>query len=196
MTAFVLATANPDKVREISEILGDDVTLLPRPAEAAEVEETGSTLLENARLKAVALVRATGLPAIADDTGLEVDALGGAPGVFSARFAGPDAAYADNVKKLLDTLSEVPAPRRARFRTVAIIAWPNGRELVAEGVVDGIVADEARGTDGFGYDSVFIPAGYDGRTFAEMTAAEKHTISHRGRAFRLLAGELRASGSD
>lgn len=196
MTAFVLATANPDKVREISEILGDDVTLLPRPAEVAEVEETGSTLLENARLKAVALVRATGLPAIADDTGLEVDALGGAPGVFSARFAGPDAAYADNVKKLLDTLSEVPAPRRARFRTVAIIAWPNGRELVAEGVVDGIVADEARGTDGFGYDSVFIPAGYDGRTFAEMTAAEKHTISHRGRAFRLLAGELRASGSD
>lgn len=196
MIAFVLATANPDKVREISEILGDDVTLLPRPAEVAEVEETGSTLLENARLKAVALVRATGLPAIADDTGLEVDALGGAPGVFSARFAGPDAAYADNVKKLLDTLSEVPAPRRARFRTVAIIAWPNGRELVAEGVVDGIVADEARGTDGFGYDSVFIPAGYDGRTFAEMTAAEKHTISHRGRAFRLLAGELRASGSD
>lgn len=192
MTAFVLATANPDKAREISEILGDRVTLIPRPLDIAEVEETGSTLLENARLKAAALVRATGLPAIADDTGLEVDALDGAPGVFSARFAGPDSIYADNVKKLLDTLSGAPPSRQARFRTVALIAWPDGRELVADGVVEGSIADEPRGTDGFGYDPVFIPAGHDGRTFAEMTAAEKHAISHRGRAFRLLAGELRA----
>ena len=125
---FVLATANPDKAREIGEILGPDVALVPRPDSVPDVEETGATLLDNARLKARVLVAATGRPAIADDTGLEVDALDGAPGVRSARYAGEGATYAANVAKLLDALAAVgarqPEQRRARFRTVALAAWP------------------------------------------------------------------------
>lgn len=197
MTQVVLATANPEKAREIAQILGDRLTLRPRPADVPEVEETGATLLENARLKARALASATGLPAIADDTGLEVQALDGAPGVFSARFAGPKATYDQNIRALLEQLTLAAPPRSAKFRTVAVIAWPDGRELVAEGVVDGIIANEARGTRGFGYDPVFIPDGHDGRTFAEMAADEKHRISHRGEAFRALAEQLRVyqSGS-
>lgn len=191
MTRFVLATANPDKAREIGEILGDSVDLVPRPAEVPDVEETGATLLENARLKAACLAAATGLPAIADDTGLEVDALDGAPGVFSARFAGPGATYRDNVRKLLAELTHVAPPRPARFRTVAIAVWPDGREIVAEGVADGHIAVGARGSAGFGYDPVFVPAGSGGRTFAEMSATEKHEVSHRGAAFRALAALFR-----
>jgi XTP/dITP diphosphohydrolase len=187
MTRFVLATANEDKAREIRDILGPSVTLLPRPASVPDVAETGVTLLENARLKARALSAATGEAAIADDTGLEVDALGGAPGVYSSRYAGEAASYADNVAKLVEALSGVRGPRTARFRTVAVAAWPDGGEVVAEGVVEGTIADAACGEAGFGYDPVFIPADGDGRTFAEMTAAEKHVLSHRGRAFRGLA---------
>ena len=196
MTPFVLATANPDKAREIADILYavlPDLELLERPADVPEVDETGATLEDNARLKAVALREATGLPAIADDTGLEVDALDGAPGVFSARFAGADATYADNVAKLLDALAGVPAPRRtARFVTVALACWPDGREVVANGSVDGVIASGPRGAEGFGYDPLFVPREGDGRTFAEMTAAEKHQSSHRGRAFAALADALRA----
>ncbi len=190
MTRFVLATANPDKAREIHDILGPAVTLLPRPASVPEVAETGATLLDNARLKARALVAATGDAAIADDTGLEVDSLDGAPGVYSSRYAGEGASYADNVTKLVEALSAAGAPRRARFRTVAVAAWPDGREEVAEGVVEGTIASGARGHGGFGYDPVFVPDEGDGRTFAEMAAAEKHRISHRGRAFRVLAHRL------
>jgi XTP/dITP diphosphohydrolase len=193
---FVLATANPDKAEEITRILrraGAPVDLVPRPAGIAEVDETGATLEANARLKAVGLARATGLPAIADDTGLEVDALGGAPGVYSARFAGPDATYADNCELLLRRLDGVPRERRtARFATVALAHWPDGREAAALGTVEGTIADSARGTAGFGYDPVFVPTEGDGRTFAEMTASEKHAISHRGRAFRTLAEGLHA----
>jgi XTP/dITP diphosphohydrolase len=192
---LVLATANPDKAREITEVLRDAVLgieLLPRPGDVDEVEETGDTLEENARLKAVALCAATGLPALADDTGLEVDALGGAPGVRSARFAGEDVTYADNVHKLLDVLREVPvAERGARFATVAIAHFPDGREIAAIGTVEGAIATEARGDGGFGYDPVFTPDEGDGRTFAEMSPAEKHAVSHRGRAFRTLADGLR-----
>lgn len=191
MTTFVLATANPGKAKEISEILGDWVELRPRPTDVREVEETGATLLDNARLKARSLTEATGLPAIADDTGLEVDALGGAPGVYSARFAGPGATYADNVRKLIGLLRHELTARSARFRTIAIAAWPDGHEVVAEGVVEGTIAHEARGSGGFGYDSVFVPARSDGRTFAEMTTGEKNRISHRGEAFRALAELLR-----
>ena len=187
---LVLATANPDKAAEIAAVL-DGFELVPRPASAAEVDETGSTLVENARLKAVALVEATGLAAVADDTGLEVEALDGAPGVHSSRFSGEGASYADNVAKLLRDLAG-RADRRARFRTVALARFPDGREVVAEGVVDGVIAGEARGHAGFGYDPVFVPDDGDGRTFAEMTAEEKHAVSHRGRAFRALAGRLRA----
>jgi XTP/dITP diphosphohydrolase len=192
---FVLATANPDKAAEIVAVLRDagaPAELTPRPPDVAEVEETGATLEENARLKAAALCAATGLPAIADDTGLEVDALGGAPGVYSARFAGPDATYADNVARLLERLAGVePRNRTARFSTVAVAHWPDGREVAAIGEVDGTIAEAPRGSQGFGYDPVFVPAEGDGRTFAEMAAAEKHALSHRGRAFRTLADGLR-----
>ena len=171
---------------------GAPIELVARPAGVGEVEETGTTLEDNARLKAAALCGATGLPAIADDTGLEVDALGGAPGVYSARFAGPDATYADNVEHLLERLEGVEPPRRtARFSTVAVAQWPDGREVAAIGEVEGTIATEPRGSNGFGYDPVFVPAEGDGRTFAEMTPAEKHALSHRGRAFRTLADGLR-----
>ena len=190
MTRFVLATANADKAREIRDILGPSAELLPRPATVPDVEETGETLLDNARLKARALVAATGEAAIADDTGLEVEALGGAPGVYSARYAGEGASYADNVAKLVQALSGVKGSRRARFRTVAVAAWPDGQEIVAEGAVDGDIAGGARGEGGFGYDPVFVPTDGDGRTFAEMNPAEKHRWSHRGRAFRALACRL------
>lgn len=186
MTKFVLATANPEKAREIEEILADSVVLSLRPTHLPGVDETGETLLENARLKADAVVQATGEPAIADDTGLEVDALGGAPGVRSARYAGEGASYQDNVIKLLRELAAVPEPRLARFRTVALARYPDGRELVAEGVVLGCISTQPRGTGGFGYDSVFVPRVGDGRTFAEIQLEEKNRISHRGAAFRSL----------
>ena len=192
---FVLATANPDKAREISEVLrgaGVAVDLLPRPQDIADVDETGDTLEDNARLKAVALCAATGLPSLADDTGLEVDALGGAPGVRSARFAGDNATYADNVAKLLEVLTDVGAAERtARFATVAIARFPDGREIAAVGTVEGLITADAHGEGGFGYDPVFAPVEGDGRTFAEMSPVEKHAVSHRGHAFRTLADGLR-----
>ncbi|MGI8983156.1 MAG: RdgB/HAM1 family non-canonical purine NTP pyrophosphatase [Acidimicrobiales bacterium] len=186
----VLATANPDKARELAGLLaGFDV--VPRPAALPDVEEDADTLEGNARLKAVAVSDATGELAVADDTGLEVDALGGRPGVYAARYAGPGATYADNVAKLLEELAGVPAPARtARFRTVAIARFPDGREVVAEGVVEGVIAEAPTGGDGFGYDPVFVPAGGDSRTFAQMTGDEKARLSHRGRALRALAAEL------
>jgi XTP/dITP diphosphohydrolase len=188
---LVLASANPDKVAEIATILGEGVDLRPRPPELPDVVEDGDTLAANARLKAVAVCAAAGAAAVADDTGLEVDALGGAPGVYTARFAGENATYADNVAKMLADMAGVPeADRGARFRTVALVRFPDGEEVVAEGVVQGRISDTARGDHGFGYDPVFIPADGDGRTFAEMTADEKHAVSHRGRAFRALADLL------
>ncbi|HVN52419.1 MAG TPA: non-canonical purine NTP pyrophosphatase [Acidimicrobiales bacterium] len=198
---LVTATANPDKVDEIAAILGPGVELVARPPSLGEVVEDADTLLGNARLKATAVAEAAGAAAVADDTGLEVDALGGAPGVRSARFAGEEATYADNVTKLLVDLDAVgavePAVRTARFRTVALVRWPDGREVAAEGVVEGRIATLPRGTNGFGYDPVFVPDTADGRpgsrTFAEMDAAEKHAVSHRGRAFRALAAALRAT---
>lgn len=191
---LVLATANPDKAREIEALLEGrvpDLELLPRPDDVADVLETGETLVENARLKAQALVDATGLPAVADDTGLEVDALDGAPGVYSSRFAGEGATYDDNVRKLLAELDGVPeADRTARFTTVAVVRRPDGREVVTSGSVEGLITDGARGAGGFGYDPVFEPVEGDGRTFAEMPAGEKHALSHRGRAFAALADAL------
>jgi XTP/dITP diphosphohydrolase len=192
---LVLATANPDKSSEIRAVLaaaGLDAELVPRPADVPEVDETGATLEDNARLKAVALCEATGLPAVADDTGLAVDALGGAPGVRSARYAGDGVTYADNVAKLLRELSAVAAPdRTARFTTVALARWPDGREVAAIGDVEGVISVAPRGAGGFGYDPVFVPLEGDGRSFAEMSAAEKHAVSHRGRAFRTLADGLK-----
>jgi XTP/dITP diphosphohydrolase len=185
---LVLATANPDKAAEIAALL-EGFSVVLRPAEVPDVEETADTLEGNARLKARAILVATGEAALADDTGLEVDALGGRPGVWAARYAGEGATYADNVAKLLAELEGVD-DRRARFRTVALACFPDGREVVAEGWVDGHISTESRGAGGFGYDPVFVPDGGDGRTFAEMTAAEKAAVSHRGRAFRALAALL------
>ncbi len=187
----VLATANPDKGREIEAILGTSTNwkLRPRPQEVPEVEETGSTLEENARLKAAALCRATGKAAVADDTGLEVEALGGRPGVYSARYAGPGASYADNVAKLLGELSG-KSDRRAAFTTVAVLACPDGTEVVVSGQLRGRIAEAPRGRGGFGYDPVFVPDEGDGRTLAEMAAGEKNRLSHRGRAFRALASRV------
>ena len=196
MTRFVLATANLDKAAEITAILaatGVDVELLPRPDEVPAVGETGATLEENARLKAVALCAATGTAAIADDTGLEVAALGGAPGVETARFSGADASYVDNYTKLIDMLDGLPLESRgARFVTVAVARWPDGVDVAAIGSVDGVITDAPRGEHGFGYDPVFVPLEGDGRTFAEMSPDEKHERSHRGEAFRALALALRA----
>jgi XTP/dITP diphosphohydrolase len=193
---LVLATANPHKTAEIIAVLGavPGLELVARPGSVAEVDETGETLEDNARLKARALAQATGEAAVADDTGLEVAALGGAPGVLSARYAGEGASYADNVAKLLEALSG-QADRRARFRTVALVAWPDGREVLASGEVEGSIALAPRGAGGFGYDPVFVPSGGGGRTFAEMSLKEKEAVSHRGRAFRTLAAVL-AGASD
>jgi XTP/dITP diphosphohydrolase len=194
VTTFVLATANPDKAAEIRQVLaavGPWVTLVPRDPSIPEIDETGATLEENARLKAVTICAATGSPAIADDTGLEVDALDGAPGVRTARFAGDDATYADNCALLLDRLAGVAAAHRtARFTTVAIARWPDGREVAAIGTVEGSISDTPRGAGGFGYDPVFVPDEGDGRTLAEM-GDDKHALSHRGKALRTLADGLR-----
>jgi XTP/dITP diphosphohydrolase len=159
-----------------------------------DVEEDAPDLLGNARLKAEAISRAAGAPAVADDTGLEVDALGGAPGVRSARYAGESASDAENVAALLAALAGA-ADRRARFRTVAMVVGP-GLEVVAEGTCEGRIATEPRGVGGFGYDPVFVPDSGDGRTFAEMSPSEKHAISHRGRAFASLAAQLVAVRGD
>ena len=191
---LVVASANPDKVAEIAAILEPlGVELQPRPPQVPEVVEDAPSLEGNARLKAVAIAEATGLPSVADDTGLEVDALDGAPGVRSSRFAGEDATYADNVAALLAELDRVRAAgegRRARFRTVAYVYWPDGRELVVDGTVEGRIVEHPRGDRGFGYDPVFAPEEGRGRTFAEMSAEEKHAVSHRGRAFRALGAAL------
>lgn len=194
---LVAASANPGKVAEMAALLaGAGAVLEPRPAGLAEVAEDADTLVGNARLKAQAVVDAAGAAALADDTGLEVDALGGAPGVRSARYAGEGASDADNVSKLLDALeasgAAAASARTARFRTVMVVRWPDGRELCAEGAAEGVIALDRRGEHGFGYDSVFVPTEGDGRTFAEMTAAEKNAISHRGRALRALVDAVRA----
>lgn len=191
---FVCASANPDKVAEIAALLAEvgEIELLPRPPEVPDVVEDAETLVGNARLKAAAISDSTGLAAISDDTGLFVDALDGAPGVYTARFAGEHATYADNRAKMLHVLAGVqPSARTARFVTVAMIVWPDGRELAVEGVCEGLIATEERGDRGFGYDPLFIPADGDGGTFSQMSDAEKNEISHRGRAFRALVAALR-----
>ena len=191
LAQLVCATANPGKVAEIEAVLGGLVELAPRPPGVPEVVEDAGTLVGNARLKAQAICRATGLPAVADDTGLEVAALGGEPGVETAYFAGPQATDSDNRAKLLHELAGA-VDRSAVFRTIALVAYPDGSELLAEGVCSGRIATEERGERGFGFDSLFIPDEGDGRTFAEMTSAEKLAVSHRGRAFQNLAASLSA----
>lgn len=189
---IVVASQNPDKIAEIEAVLTTlpDPPLIVRGLQWPEVEETESTLEGNALLKARAVRAATGLAAVADDTGLEVRALGGAPGVHTARYAGPDATYAENVARLLDVLNGVE-DRAARFRTAIALVDTAGRELVVEGHLDGTITNELRGGGGFGYDPVFA---VDGRTLAEMTPAEKNLLSHRARALRALAAALAGEG--
>ena len=188
---LVCASANPDKYIEIVQILSGVVNLTPRPAGIPEVLEDEDSLEGNARLKAVAIQSATGCPAVADDTGLEVDVLGGAPGVFSARYAGDNATYQDNVQRLLKEMEGVVGEERsARFRTVALISWGDGTETIAEGIVEGSIAETPSGSGGFGYDSIFVPLAGGGKTFAEMGDEEKNAKSHRGVAFRTLKVHL------
>jgi XTP/dITP diphosphohydrolase len=198
------ASANPDKVREIEELfrehLDDRVALLPRPASVPDVDENADTLLGNARLKAQAIVDATGSPAVADDTGLFVDALPGELGVRTARYASdrPEHAtdpYGANRKKLLESLEAqgclAPESRRARFVTVAVVLWPDGREIAIEGECRGTIALAERGEHGFGFDPLFMPEDFPDQTFAELGDEVKNRISHRARAFQELARKLR-----
>lgn len=181
---LVVASKNPDKLTEIEGVLegsglADEIV---RDVDWPDVEETGQTLEANALLKARAVVEATGLPVIADDTGLEVTALNGAPGVKTARFAGPGATYADNVAKMMQVMAGVE-DRSARFRTVVALVFPDGVEIVAEGSVEGRITESPRGERGFGYDPVFE---VDGITMSEMSLEEKNQLSHRARALRSL----------
>ncbi len=190
MVKLLVATNNPGKVQEYKDLLAE--LLLPQEIEITfprqeglplEVDETGETFEENARLKALAFARASGLLTLADDSGLEVDALGGAPGVRSARYGGPHADDIDRYRKLLDALSGVPASRRsARFRCVIALAQPDGTVYTADGACEGEIGSAPRGEHGFGYDPVFIVAGYGGRTMAELAPEVKNKISHRARA--------------
>ena len=192
----VLATRNPHKVGELREILADagvavDLVAASDFPDVPDVAETGETFAANALLKAHAVAAATGLPALADDSGLAVDALNGMPGIFSARWAGGHGDDRANLDLLLAQIADVPDERRgARFVCAAALVLPDGRERIGEGVVEGVLLRARRGTGGFGYDPVFLPRG-ETRTTAEMPAAEKHAISHRGRAFRALAPALR-----
>lgn len=181
---IAFATGNPHKVAEVAEILGAGWRVEARDP---DVEETGTTFEENALLKARAVCEATGELAIADDSGIEIDALDGRPGIHSARWTEEH----DWIPRVLRELDGVAgAARGGRYVAAAAAAWPDGYEVVVRGVVEGRVADEARGTGGFGYDPIFVPDEGDGRTFAEMSADDKHALSHRGRAFRLLADHL------
>lgn len=185
---LVVASKNPDKIAEIEAVLiplglAEEIV---RGLDWPEVEEDGDTLAANALLKARAVTTVTGLPVVADDTGLEVKALGGSPGVRTARFAGPDATYGQNVELLLERMEGV-ADRSARFVTVAALVMPDGAEIIAEGAVDGRITQQPRGAGGFGYDPVFEVAD---RTLAEMGEGEKNEISHRARALHALVAQL------
>lgn len=184
---LLIATTNPHKITEFREILGDLPYRLVSPIDIGldlEVEETGATFAENARLKAIAYADASGLLALADDSGLEIDALGGEPGIYSARWAGENVTYPERFEILFARLADVPSEQRtARYRCAIAIAAPAPRGLIGEvdGTLEGVIANEPRGTGGFGYDPIFyVPE--QGRTVGEMSAEEKHRISHRARA--------------
>jgi XTP/dITP diphosphohydrolase len=192
MATFVLATANAHKAKEIRQVLEPyGIELLDRPVDVDDVDETEETLEGNALLKARALCDATGLAAIADDTGLFIDALEGRPGVYSARYAGESATFADNVSKALTELDGVDDVRRsAYFRSVIAVTYPDGTSWWVDGVLDGMILHSPIGEEGFGYDVIFAPAGFGGTSLAQMSADEKNAISHRGQALRALAEKL------
>lgn len=189
---IVVASQNPGKAREIARILADwEVASLDAFPPVAFPEE-GGDYEENARVKARTAALALGLPCVADDSGLEVEALDGRPGAYSARYGGPGLDDAGRWRKLLEELADRPAPRRARFYCVAACAWPDGESVVAEGACPGVILESARGDGGFGYDPVFSPDAHAGRSMAELDRAEKDAISHRGRALEALAPQIRA----
>jgi XTP/dITP diphosphohydrolase len=193
---LVLATRNRHKREELVALLGDlgiTIRTLDEFPDVPEVVEDGDTCEANAVKKARAIADFTGLPAVADDTGLEVDALGGRPGVYAARYAGEDATYEDNCRKLLRELMGVPREQRtAHFLTVAAIALPSDGTRVAQGTLDGAIAEKASGTLGFGYDPVFLIPEL-GKTLAQLSADQKNTISHRAKAFAKMREILSAS---
>jgi XTP/dITP diphosphohydrolase len=194
MKRIIVATGNPGKMKEFREILADLPielhSLIDHWNPLPVIEETGLTFYENARIKADWVFEKTGTWALADDSGLEVDALGAAPGVQSARYAGVHANGRENNRKLLEMLRDVPeAQRTARFRCVLVLRTGLRTYLTAEGVCDGTIIDTPRGIGGFGYDPLFIPSGYQ-MTFAELDSSEKNRISHRAKALRALRGEL------
>jgi len=197
LTKLLVATNNPGKVREYEELLTDlpetlDVTFPAREGLTLEVEESGETFEENARIKALAYAQASGLISLADDSGLEVDALGGAPGIHSARYAGPATSDVDRYRKLLDALANVPAGQRsARFRCVVALALPDGTVHTADGLCEGEIGFAPRGEHGFGYDPVFVVKGHGGRTMAELPSDVKNEISHRARALMAIRPLLR-----
>jgi XTP/dITP diphosphohydrolase len=195
VTRWIVATSNPHKVRELAQLFdGLPVELAPLPEGVALPAETGTTFLANARLKARAAAKATGEIALADDSGLEVDALGGDPGVHSARYAGPEANAAANNAKLFAELAGIHGPnRRARFRCALVLSAPDGKELTADGTIEGFIRESAAGTGGFGYDPLFQPEG-DTRSLAEYAEAEKNGVSHRGRAAQRLRSQLERLG--
>lgn len=192
---LAIASRNAHKLREIGRICAgwpvEWLTLANHGGPWPDVEEPHETYLDNARAKAREVAAALGVPAVADDSGIEVDALGGAPGPRSARYAGEEATDGENLDALLRAIAAAPAvDRTARYRCVAAVAWPDGRRDVwAEGVCEGRLVAEPRGSSGFGYDPAFVPEGFD-RTMAELTDQEKDGISHRGRAFRALRERL------
>ena len=189
---LVIASRNAGKVREIRRICADwpSELLTFEDVDWPDVEETEDTYLGNALLKARAVAEATGVAALADDSGIEVDALGGKPGPRSARFAGEDASDAENLTALLRAIAGVPAGgRTARYRAVAVVAWPGGEAVHAEATCEGTIAKKPRGDGGFGYDPAFLPEGWD-RTMAELAPEEKDRISHRGRSLRAVRERL------
>ena len=192
---IILATQNQGKVRELRELLVDEdievLSLLDFP-DFEDVEETGVTFADNAALKARAAAQRTGLIALADDSGLEVDVLAGAPGVYSARYAGEPKDDERNIDKLLSSLEMIPEDKKtARFRCALVMSTPFGEEYLTEGAVEGKILTERRGSDGFGYDPVFYLPEF-ARTMAELTLSEKNTISHRAQAFRKVISILLA----
>ncbi len=190
MTAIIAASRNPKKIREMEDITREfGMTIISRDEvglPTTEIEEDGDTFEENSYKKAFEIMKISGCPTIADDSGLEVDYLDGAPGVYSARFAGEECDEKENNKKLLTLLKGVPTEKRgARFVSVITLIFPDGRALVARGETNGVLLDEERGTGGFGYDPLFVPEGKE-VTYSELTAEQKNQISHRGKALQTL----------
>ena len=199
MIALLVATRNPHKTRELQQILGSDFTVcdLRAHSEISEIAETGTSFEENAKLKALAVSRKLPGLVAADDSGLEVHALGGAPGIYSARYAGTNATNKERIDKLLEELARVDAKkeqRSARFRCVLVLAR-NGDVLgTFEGIVEGQIADRPRGSHGFGYDPIFVPNGFQ-QTFGQLRPAEKNQLSHRARALKKLRAFLNSRAS-